>query len=190
MSGGDNPDRAHAGSLQPDTVFHRGNHYSNLTRQCCATSTTAAPVAAIVPAGAPNRDPSTNAATPVKPHEPPTNHTRRIFVVDDDPAVRHSLTFVLGTEGYDVAAFSSGADVLKEDIDRCACMVIDYRLPDMNGLDLADRLRSRGMKAPAILITSLPPSEVLQRAAAAGVRVIEKPLINRALRDAIHAALD
>jgi FixJ family two-component response regulator len=127
---------------------------------------------------------------PLKHREAQPNHTRRIFVVDDDPAVRHSLTFVLGTEGYEVAAFSSGTDVLKEDVNGCACMVIDYRLPDMNGLDLADRLRAQGVKVPTILITSLPPSEVLQRAAAAGVRVIEKPLMNWALRDAIHAALD
>jgi FixJ family two-component response regulator len=112
-----------------------------------------------------------------------------VVIVDDDPAVLNSLAFSLGVDGFAVALFHDGSELLRGPSPDCACIVLDYRLPDMNGLDLADRLRARGVDAPMILITSDPAPRVLRRASAAGVRVIEKPLVDGDLQDAIRATV-
>lgn len=116
---------------------------------------------------------------------------KTVLVVDDDPAVRNSLRFSLEIDGYRVRLFRSDKDVLDlDELPQSACLVIDYYLPDGNGLDLIEAMRARGYRSPAILITSHPPIGVRQRAAAAGVPIVEKPLLGDALMDAIHAATD
>jgi len=114
---------------------------------------------------------------------------RPVYLVDDDPAVLNALQFSLNVEGYDVAAYSSGNDFLKalDDLGD-GCLVIDYHLPDMNGLDLTKIVRARGVKSPVILITSNREPAMLRRAHDAGVSVIQKPLIDAALKDAIRTA--
>jgi FixJ family two-component response regulator len=67
--------------------------------------------------------------------------------------------------------------------------VVDYKLPEMNGLDLLVELRNRKIDLPAILITTNPSAEVRRRTALAGVTLIEKPLLNDALFQGIRAAL-
>ncbi len=109
-----------------------------------------------------------------------------IVVVDDDPAVRNSLKFALEIEGYRVRLFRSGADLLGlADLPRASCVVVDYNLKGENGLDVIATLRERRYVAPAVLITTNPTSMVQQRAAAAGVPIVEKPLLGNALIDAI-----
>jgi len=114
---------------------------------------------------------------------------RAVYLVDDDRAVLNALQFSLGIDGYDVAAYSSGTDFLTA-VDGLGggCLVVDYHLSDMTGLDLTRWLRARGVKAPVILITGNREPAVLRGASAAGVCVIEKPLIDAALRDAIRVA--
>jgi FixJ family two-component response regulator len=115
---------------------------------------------------------------------------RTVLVVDDDPAVRNSLRFALEIDGYRVRAFQSDTDLLHlDDLPQAACLVVDYNLPGANGLDLLAAMRARGYTSPAILITSHPPAGVRRRAAAAGVPIVEKPLLGDALIDAIHAAV-
>jgi FixJ family two-component response regulator len=62
-----------------------------------------------------------------------------------------------------------------------ACIVIDERLPGMSGLDAIAKLRGLGVETPAILITSHPSRALKRRAAAAGVAIVEKPLMGDAL---------
>jgi FixJ family two-component response regulator len=113
-----------------------------------------------------------------------------VIVVEDDAAVRGSLAFSLQTEGFSVRAYVSGAELLRDarpaDVD---CLVIDYLLPKMNGLDLLAELRRRQIVAPAILITTHPSGAVRERAAAAGIAVIEKPLLGEALFHEIRSAM-
>jgi FixJ family two-component response regulator len=113
-----------------------------------------------------------------------------VIIVDDDPAIRNSLAFSLQTEGIAVRLYASGEELLK-DIPVCAtgCLVIDYKLPEMNGLDLLAELRRRQVAAPAILITTHPSTAVRERAAASGTTLIEKPLLGDALFAEIRAAL-
>ncbi len=123
---------------------------------------------------------------------PGLDHTgfARVFVVDDDAAVLNSLKFSLDVDGYDVAGYRDAAGLLAVARDiRDGCVVIDYRLPDMNGLDLATQLRERGATGPFIMITTNPSADLLRQAAAKGIEVVEKPLTTGILRSAIHTAL-
>jgi two-component system response regulator FixJ len=114
-----------------------------------------------------------------------------VVIIDDDPAVRNSLKFALEVEGFAVRAYPSGADLLREtEFPADGCLVVDYKLPEMNGLDLLVELRRREVDLPAILITTHPSSEVRRRAALAGVILIEKPLLSDTLFRAIRAAPD
>ncbi len=115
----------------------------------------------------------------------------KIVLVDDDLAVLSSLQFLLELEGFDVAAFKSGMDLLSQPVlpDR-GCFVIDYSMPQMNGLELLARLRARRSTLPAILITGRPDRSIDQKAAHAGVlQVLRKPQINNGLLKSIREAL-
>ena len=80
-----------------------------------------------------------------------------VVIVDDDPAIRSSLAFSLQTEGFSVRSYASGTELLGDDLTaEASCLVIDYQLPGMNGLDLVAELRRRQVAAPAILITTHP----------------------------------
>ncbi len=113
-----------------------------------------------------------------------------VVVIDDDPAVVGSLKFSLEIEGFAVEAFYSAEEFLARlPLPRSACLVIDYKLPSMDGLTLVSVLRSRGDASPAILITTNPSAAVSQRARAQQMKIVEKPLLGNALGDAIRTAL-
>ena len=100
------------------------------------------------------------------------------------------MKFALEVEGFAVRTYPTGSDLLdEEDMPESGCVVADYHLPGMNGLDLLARLRDRKVSLPAILITTDPSAAVRGRAASAGVRLVEKPLLSDALFQGIRAAL-
>ena len=111
-----------------------------------------------------------------------------VLVVDDDTAVLNSLGFMLETEGFEVCAFSDIGELLHADSTREAnCLVVDYRMPAMNGFDVLNSLRSRQVTAPAILITSRSEETLVKRAVAAGfAQVVEKPHLEDELVGAIR----
>lgn len=112
---------------------------------------------------------------------------RIVFVVDDDVAVVTSLKFSLELEGFEVRTFADAGSLLcKAHVSRNAFLVIDYRLPDTNGLDLLQRLRAKGVRAPAVIVTTNPSEDLRRRAAMAAVPVLEKPLLDDALISAIR----
>jgi len=119
----------------------------------------------------------------------PTKAT--VYVVDDDAGVLGSLRFLLETDGFDVRTFANGAALLNAvsptGVD---CFVIDYKMPNMNGIDLANRLRNRDISAPVILITGYPDENISAKAAAVGVRhVLLKPLLEDSLVKRIRGAI-
>ena len=114
----------------------------------------------------------------------------KILLVDDDPAVRASLAFSLEMEGFSIETFSCAEElVARTDLPDTGCLLLDYRLPGMDGLSLLKILRRRGVALPAILITSAPALGLRARASEAGAVIVEKPLLCDALSAAVRAAL-
>jgi FixJ family two-component response regulator len=114
-----------------------------------------------------------------------------VVVVDDDPAVLGALKFALDLEGFSASAYRSGSELLAEsDLPQTGCLVIDFKLPDTDGLSLLAALRNRAVQLPAVLITTNPSASLRRRAAAAEVPIVEKPLLGYALVDAIRTALN
>lgn len=114
-----------------------------------------------------------------------------IYVVDDDTDVLGSLRFLLETDGFDVRTFRSGAALLNGAASgKVDCFVIDYKMPTMSGIDLANRLRSRHSATPIILITGYPDENIEEKAAAAGIRhVLLKPHLEESLVSRIRGAI-
>jgi FixJ family two-component response regulator len=115
-----------------------------------------------------------------------------VLVVDDDHAVRHSLEFSLELEGLDVRACSSGAELLSHpDLEMADCILLDYKMPVMDGLEVLKHLSARAIFIPVILITSQATLSLSNRAKAAGVsHIVEKPLLDGALLHTIQSVLE
>lgn len=121
----------------------------------------------------------------------PSSAKSTVYVVDDDADVLGSLRFLLETDGFNVRTFRNAEALLKTvhstGVD---CFVIDYKMPDMNGIELARRLRNRDIAAPVVLITGYPDENITARAEAAGVRhVLLKPLLEDSLVTRIRGAI-
>jgi two-component system response regulator FixJ len=106
-----------------------------------------------------------------------------VYVVDDDTDVLGSLRFLLETDGFDVRTFRNGAALLNGSVaGKIDCFVIDYKMPVMSGLDLANHLRNRHVSAPIILITGYPDENIREKAAVAGIHhVLLKPHLEESL---------
>ena len=114
-----------------------------------------------------------------------------VYVVDDDLDVLGSLRFLLETDGFDVRTFRSGAALLNGiGTGEADCLVIDYKMPNMSGIDLAERLRNRDIDTPIILITGYPDENILEKASVAGIHhVLLKPHIEESLASRIRGAI-
>jgi FixJ family two-component response regulator len=114
-----------------------------------------------------------------------------IYVIDDDLDVLGSLRFLLETEGFEVRTFRNATAVLGPDTaGDVDCFVIDYKMPNMDGIDLASRLRDRNITTPIILITGYPDENIPAKAAAAGLNhVLLKPHLEESLVAHIRQAM-
>lgn len=113
----------------------------------------------------------------------------RITVVEDDRALLQAIAFALQADGHIVQAFESGEALLDGEGDEADCFIIDYRLPRLDGLAVVDQLRARGRLTPIVLVTTSPDRAVLDRARDAGAVVLQKPLVDDQLREAVHQLL-
>jgi len=109
-----------------------------------------------------------------------------IVIVEDDVSLLSALAFALEADGFLVHAYARAEPLLSAPV-HADCMVIDMRLPDLDGLTLIKRLRERGVRAPAILTTTSPTDRTRRWAADMGVEIVEKPLITGELRGRIDA---
>ena len=115
-----------------------------------------------------------------------------IYVVDDDYDVRTSLRFLLETEGFDVRTFRSGVALLGSSTrNRADCLVVDYKMAELDGLELAIRLRRLHVSTPIILITGYPDENISTKASSVGVHhVLVKPNLEGNLIDCVRNAID
>jgi two-component system, LuxR family, response regulator FixJ len=116
---------------------------------------------------------------------------RIVLIVDDDAAVRSALKFALEVEGFEVRLYAGPQALLADaDLPPCGCLVVDYRMPVMDGLELIETLRARHVAMPAILITGRANNELRRLAARSGAsQVLEKPLSDGAFIEGIRQAL-
>ncbi len=119
------------------------------------------------------------------------NSDATVFVVDDDDAMRDSLSYLLQSVGLAVEAFPSAEHFLAAyDPARPGCLVLDVRMPGMSGLELQQILIERGSALPVIVITGHGDVPMAVRAMRAGaIDFIEKPFNNQALLDRVTAAI-
>jgi len=115
-----------------------------------------------------------------------------VFVVDDDPSIREALSSLIRSVKLDVETFSSAQEFLQHDrSDRPACLVLDVRLPGLNGLELQQRLIRDGVHLPIIFITGHGDIPMSVRAMKAGaVEFLTKPFRKRDLLGAIEQAIE
>ena len=113
---------------------------------------------------------------------------RIIHLVDDDEAIRRSAGFMLKTSGYKVSSFASGVELLREAKDlQPGCILLDVRMPDMDGLQVQQALQERGIGFPVIVMTGHGDVGVAVQAMKAGaVDFIEKPFEKAVLLSALE----
>jgi two-component system response regulator FixJ len=116
---------------------------------------------------------------------------RIVLAVVDDPALRASLQFALEVEGFRVDTFAAGDELLaKLPLPPEACLLLDHVVPRIDGFEIAAALRRQGVDLPTVLITADAGEALRRRAGAAGLTVVEKPLLGNALAEAIRIALE
>lgn len=116
------------------------------------------------------------------------NDGKRVYLVDDDEAIRHSASFMLRSSGYSVKTFSTGVEFLDAVDDLGAgCILLDVRMPEISGLEVQDALNERGVALPVVVMTGHGDVTVAVQAMKAGaVDFIEKPFDKAVLIEAIE----
>jgi RNA polymerase sigma factor (sigma-70 family) len=113
-----------------------------------------------------------------------------VHIVDDDAAVRDSLSLLLSVRGYRTATFASAEDFLRvARPDWAGCIIADIRMPGMSGLELQGELAARGIELPVIVITAhgdVPAARAAFKANA--VDFLEKPFEGDEPLDAVESA--
>jgi FixJ family two-component response regulator len=114
-----------------------------------------------------------------------------ISVVDDDESVRESLSGLIRSVGFGVMVFASAEEFLTSDrLSDTDCLILDVRMPGMNGLELHRQLATNHFAIPVIFITAHGDEEARARALNGGaVEYLLKPFSEEALLRAIDAAL-
>ena len=117
---------------------------------------------------------------------------RLIHIVDDEDSVRRSAGFMLKTSGFLVQPWSSGVEFLKDVRNvEPGCILLDVRMPEMDGLEVQKALHERGVTMPVIILTGHGDIGIAVRAMKAGaVDFIEKPFEKQVLLNAIAAAFE
>jgi FixJ family two-component response regulator len=133
---------------------------------------------------------SASGGTPRDAASPPT--TPVVFVVDDDVSVRESLEPLIRWAGWKPETFSSAQDFLSRPRDETpSCLVLDVELPDLNGLDLQERVAADRAELPIIFITGHGDIPMSVRAMKAGAaEFLTKPFERDVLLNAIRRAIE
>ena len=117
---------------------------------------------------------------------------RLVHLVDDDDAIRRSVGFMLKTSGYHVRTYESGVELLKGAPGlETGCILLDIRMPGMDGLEVQPALRDKGVTLPVIIMTGHGDVSLAVQAMKAGaVDFIEKPFEKAVLLSAIDHGVE
>ncbi len=114
-----------------------------------------------------------------------------VYVVDDDFGIRDSLTVLLKSYNFTVFAYGAGMEFLSacDGLD-AGCLLLDVRIPDINGLDLLEKLGNRHNRFPAIIMTGHADVPMAVRAMKAGaIDFVEKPFSDSDIVECVNRAL-
>ena len=116
---------------------------------------------------------------------------RRVYIVDDDEAVRDSLSVLLESRAYAVRSFGSAPEFLAAAASLpVGCLIADIRMPEMDGLELQQHLIDHSLHFPLIVITGHGDVPLAVRAMKAGaVDFIEKPFTSEVILNSLDMAL-
>jgi FixJ family two-component response regulator len=110
-----------------------------------------------------------------------------VAIVDDDASVRTSTRRLIRSFGYRAEAFASGEEFLSSPLAaETACLVLDVRMPDVDGLEVQRRLTRRGLDIPVVFISGQASDDEERRARSAGaIEFLRKPVDTAMLRQVI-----
>lgn len=129
------------------------------------------------------------------PSQPPRvehrPHESTVFVLDDEPAVRDSLRDLLESAHFQVRTFGSPVEFLQAvDSNQRGCLILDLKLPEMNGLNVLQVVMRRQPKLPTIVLTAYADVPAVVSAMKSGaVNLLEKPCSDGQLLDAVRDAI-
>lgn len=117
---------------------------------------------------------------------------KRIHLVDDEESVRRSTSFMLRTSGYDVDTYGSGVDFLgKVAGAKPGCILLDVRMPEMDGIEVQAELAKRGVKLPVIVLTGHGDVGTAVAAMKGGaIDFLEKPFEKDTLVEALERGFE
>jgi FixJ family two-component response regulator len=143
----------------------------------------ALPAAAMQQASEKRKPPMSDGKSPVQPV---------VFVIDDDASVRRSLGSLLRSVGIHVEAFASTSEFHPVELpDAPCCLVLDVRLPGLNGLDFQTELVNSGINIPIVFLTAYGDVPMTVRAMKAGAsEFLTKPLRDQDLLTAVQTAIN
>ena len=121
-----------------------------------------------------------------------SNTPSTLYIVDDDQAIRSAITLLAYSMGWQAQPYASAPEFLanyrRSEKD---CLVLDLRMPGMNGVELLEELRNRGIIIPTVVITAQKDDTLVSRAQTAGASVVlTKPFRNQLLVDHIKHAVE
>jgi FixJ family two-component response regulator len=115
-----------------------------------------------------------------------------VHVIDDDTSMRDALESLFQSVGLDAQTYATARDFLAASpVNRPGCVVIDVRLPDMNGLDFQVQLTAMGVRLPVVMMTGHGDISMSVRAMKRGaVDFLSKPFHDQDMLDAVMAAIE
>jgi FixJ family two-component response regulator len=120
-----------------------------------------------------------------------TGNPSIVMIVDDDVSIRKAVRRLMKSYGFVVEAFASAEEFLGSDgLDKASCLILDVRMPGMNGLDLQRRVIESGCVIPIVFITAFADDHTRAQAVEGGaVGYLAKPFDDEELLNCIHTAL-
>lgn len=119
------------------------------------------------------------------------NDNQKVFIIDDEESVRHSLSWLLNSISLKVEEFSSAQDFLDANVScSSGCLIVDVRMPNISGLQLQQILLERSFKLPIIFLSAYGDGHMGAQAIKNGAfDFLQKPYQNQQLLDAVNSAL-